>query len=494
MNQPTTLSRNELRSIARRAMIERGLLPDFSPAVLAETAAITEAPTDPVPPVRDLRGLLWASIDNDDSRDLDQLSVAQPMPGGVVKILVAVADVDAVVKRDSAIDGHARTNTTSVYTPAAIFPMLPEKLSTDLTSLGEGDERLAVVIEMTVAADGTLTQSDLYRAAVLNRAKLAYNGVAAWLDGTAPAPPRLAATPGLDEQLRIQDRVAQAMNARRHHHGALSLETPEARAVFEDDVLADLRPDEKNRAKELIEDLMIATNGVTARYLEGQGFPALRRVLRSPERWERIVELAAQTGERLPPQPDAHALEEFLAKRRQADPVRFPDLSLSVVKLLGAGEYVLELPGEQTSGHFGLAVKEYTHSTAPNRRFPDLVTQRLLKAAMVRGPVPYANDELDMLARHCTEQEDNAAKVERQVRKSAAALLLAPRIGERFDAIVTGASVKGTWVRIFQPTVEGKVIRGFAGLDVGDRVRVELVHTDIERGFIDFVRSREGAP
>jgi exoribonuclease R len=286
--------------------------------------------------------------------------------------------------------------------------------------------------------------------------------------------------------------VAQTMKTLRHQHGALSLETPEAHAVFEGDVLADLRPDEKNRAKGLIEDFMIAANGVTARYLEQRGVPSLRRILRSPERWQRIVELAAQTGERLPPQPDAHALEAFLTKRREADPVRFPDVSLSVVKLLGAGEYVLELPGAQTGGHFGLAVKDYTHSTAPNRRFPDLVTQRLLKAAMAGRPVPYSVDELGALARHCTEQEDNAAKVERQVRKSAAALLLAPKIGERFDAIVTGASSKGTWVRIFQPPVEGKVMLGFEGLDVGDRVRVELVHTDVERGFIDFVRLREG--
>ena len=303
--------------------------------------------------------------------------------------------------------------------------MLPERLSTDLTSLGEGRERLAIVIEMTVAADGTVTHSDLYRAIVLNHAKLAYDGVAAWLDGTAAPPPRVAAVPGLDEQIRVQDRMAQAMKILRHQHGALSLETPEAHAVFEGDVLAGIRPDEKNRARELIENFMVAANGVTARYLDRQGFPSLRRVLRSPERWERIVELGAQTGERLPGQPDARALEEFLAKRRQADPVRFPDLSLCVVKLLGAGEYVLELPGAQAEGHFGLAVKDYTHSTAPNRRFPDLVTLRLLKAALAGGPVPYTNDELSTLAQHCTQQEDNAAKVERQVRKSAAALLLA---------------------------------------------------------------------
>jgi exoribonuclease-2 len=469
-------------------MIQRGLLPDFSPAVLAETDAVRGAAAQTDPAIRDLRGLLWCSIDNDDSRDLDQLSVAEPTSRGTVTIRVAVADVDAVVREGSAIDGHARTNTTSVYTAAEIFPMLPEKLSTDLTSLGEGQARLAIVIEMEVAADGTVTESDVYRAVVLNRAKLAYNSVAAWLDGSAPAPPRLAAVAGLDQQLRTQDKVAQAMKRLRHQHGALSLDTLEARVVFDGEVLADLRPDEKNRGKELIEDLMIASNGVTAKYLERKGYPSLRRVLRAPERWGRIVDLAAGVGGRLPSQPSARALEEFLGERRQADPVGFPDLSLSVVKLLGSGEYVVQVPGQAVDGHFGLAVRDYTHSTAPNRRFPDLVTQRLLKAAMAGRPSPYAGDGLDGLARHCTDQEDNAAKVERQVRKSAAALLLASRIGQRFDAIVTGASDKGTWVRIFRPAAEGKVVRGFQGLDVGDRARVELVHTDVQRGFIDFAR------
>ncbi len=472
-------------------MLERGLLPDFSPAAMAETAKVTAAPATGGGSIRDLRSLLWASIDNDDSRDLDQLSVAQPMANGGVKILVAVADVDAVVTRDSAIDEHAHANTTSVYTPAAIFPMLPERLSTDLTSLAEERARLAIVIEMTVAADGTVADSDVYRAAVVNRAKLAYDAVAAWLDGSQPPPPHVTSLPRIDEQLRIQDRVAQAMKTRRHKHGALTLETREPRAVFDGEALTDLRPDERNRAKELIEDFMIAANGVTARYLESRGVPSLRRVLRTPERWERIVALAAGTGERLPPQPDARALEAFLAHRRTADPTRFPDVSLAVVKLLGRGEYVLQGPGADAAGHFGLAARDYTHSTAPNRRYPDLVTQRLLKAALAREPAPYRTDELTALAAHCTMQEDNATKVERRVRKSTAALLLAPRIGERFDAIVTGASPKGTWVRLRQPAVEGKVVRGVAGLDVGDRVRVELVHTDVERGYVDFARARE---
>jgi hypothetical protein len=319
----------ELQSIAHAAMLQRGLLPDFSPAVIAETNQITRAAEASGAAVRDLRGLLWASIDNDDSLDLDQLSVAEPAAGGAVKILVAIADVDALVKKDSAIDGHAWTNTTSVYTAGEIFPMLPEKLSTDLTSLGEGQERLAIVIEMVIARDGTVTASDMYRAVVRNRAKLAYNAVAAWLEGTAPAPPKLAALPGLDEQLRIQDRAAQALKRVRHANGALRLETLEVRAVFDDGVLADLLPDEKNRAKELIEDFMIAANGVTAKYLEKKGLPSLRRVLHTPRRWDRIVALAAESGERLPLTPDAAALDAFLSKRRQVDPAHFPDVSLS---------------------------------------------------------------------------------------------------------------------------------------------------------------------
>ena len=485
--------KEELQSIAHEAMLQRGLLPDFSPAVMAQTSHITQAAVASGATIRDLRDLLWASIDNDDSRDLDQLSVAESMADGAVKILVAIADVDALVRKDSAIDGHAWTNTTSVYTAAELFPMLPEKLSTDLTSLGEDQERLANVVEMVIATDGTVIASDIYQAIVLNRAKLAYSSVAAWLEGTAPAPPKLAAIPGLAEQLRIQDRAAQALRQVRHTHGALRLETLEVRAVFDDGALADLLPDEKNRAKELIEDFMIAANGVTARYLESKGLPSLRRVLRTPKRWDRIIALAAESGERLPLTPDAAALDAFLTKRRQIDPARFPDISLSVVKLLGSGEYALEVPGQPSEGHFGLAVRDYTHSTAPNRRFPDLVAQRLLKAALTGQPLPYTNDELAILARHCTDQEDNAAKVERQVAKSAAALLLAPRIGTRFDAIVTGASDKGTWARISRPTTEGKIIRGFEGLDVGDRVHVELVHTDVARGFIDFAAVRQRA-
>jgi VacB/RNase II family 3'-5' exoribonuclease len=482
--------RHDLTAIARRVMTERGLLPDFSPAVMGEVARIQAATADGDPGARDLRGLPWCSIDNDDSRDLDQLTVAEPLPGGAVKVLVAVADVDAAVTQGSAIDGHARHNTTSVYTAAAIFPMLPERLSTDLTSLGEGQDRVALVVEMVVKDDGTLAGSDLYRAVVHNRAKLAYNAVAAWLEGTGAMPDRAAAD--MEAQIRLQDQVAQRLGEVRHRHGALTLEAVQARPVFDGEVLTDLEVEGTNRAKALIEDFMIAANGVTARYLEARSYPSLRRVLRSPERWERIVALAAGLGGRLPAEPDAAALEAFLTKRRRADPLRFPDLSLAVVKLMGRGEYVVEFPGQTVPGHFGLAVQAYTHSTAPNRRFPDVIAQRLLKAALARRPAPYPSAELEELAQHCTEAEDRANKVERQVGKSAAALLLEPRIGERFDALVTGASDKGTWVRILRPPVEGKLVHGADGLDVGDRVRVELIGTDVERGHIDFARSGSG--
>ena len=477
-----------LQGIAHRAMLEQGLVPDLPPRALAELDGIRGPATRAEPATRDLRDLLWCSIDNDDSRDLDQLTVAAAMPGGATKLLVAIADVDAVVKQRSALDDHARENTTSVYTVAETFPMLPEKLSTDLTSLNQASDRLAIVIEMVLAGDGSLQGSDVYGGMVRNRAKLAYNGVAGWLEGKGPMPEAIGPVGGLDQNLRLQDRVAQQLKALRHQHGALDLETIEARPVFDGDELKDLEADTRNRAKDIIEDFMIAANGVSARYLASRNLPSLRRVVRVPKRWDRIVELAAERGTTLPREPDARALDQFLVAAKAADPLRFPDLSLSVIKLLGAGEYVVELPGASVTGHFGLAVKDYAHSTAPNRRFPDLITQRLLKAAMAGRPLPYANDELTALARHCTEAEDAAKKVERQVTKSAAAILLQPRIGEQFDAIVTGAADKGTWVRLLQPPVEGRLESGFEGLDVGHRLRVQLVRTDVERGYIDFKR------
>ncbi len=483
-----------LQSIANQAMLERGLLPDFSAAALAELdgiqapAGVNGESAGTASGVRDLTDLLWASIDNDDSLDLDQLTVAETLPGDKVRIRVAVADVDALVKDGSAIDEHARHNTTSVYTAAEIFPMLPEKLSTDLTSLNFGEERLAVVVEMVVGADGTVDGSDIYRARVRNHAKLAYNSVAAWLDGDGPLPEGIAAVNGLAENLRVQDRVAQSLKHLRHVNGALSLETIEAKPVFDGDQIRDLEVDEKNSAKEIIEDFMIAANGVTARYLAAKKFPSIRRVVRTPKRWDRIVELAREHGFMLPLTPDSAALDKLLVTEKAADPIRFPDLSLAVIKLLGAGEYVAELPGGTAPGHFGLAVKDYAHSTAPNRRYPDLITQRLVKAAIAGRTAPYSFAQLDVLAKHFTEEEDAANKVERQVGKSAAALLLESRIGEQFDAIVTGASEKGTWARLLSIPVEGKVVRGFEGVDVGDRIRVQLMSVSVERGFIDFKR------
>jgi len=478
-----------LQSIAQRAMLARGLRPDFSAAALAEVDRM-QAPTSVRgESVRDLTGLLWASIDNDDSLDLDQLTVAEALPGDQVTIRVAVADVDALVKNDSAIDEHARHNTTSVYTAAEIFPMLPEKLSTDLTSLNFEEERLAVVVEMVIGADGSLQGSDIYRARVRNHAKLAYSSVAAWLEGNGAVPEEITAVAGLAENLRLQDRAAQSLKSLRRAQGALSLETIEAKPVFDGDQIRDLEVEGKNRAKEIVEDFMIAANGVTARYLAARKFPSIRRVVRTPKRWDRIVELARELSFRLPADPDSVALDEFLVTAKAADPLRFPDLSLAVIKLLGAGEYIAELPGAKAPGHFGLAVKDYAHSTAPNRRYTDLITQRLLKAAIAGQATPYSFAELDVLARHFTAQEDAANKVERQVAKSAAALLLQSRVGEQFDAIVTGASPKGTWARLLAIPVEGRVVRGFEGVDVGDRMRVQLSAVDVERGFIDFKKA-----
>jgi VacB/RNase II family 3'-5' exoribonuclease len=485
MSHPISKTRADLRSIARQAMLDRGLLPDFSPEALAQTKALAHAATDRN--VRNLSDRLWVSIDNDDSRDLDQLSVAEPLSTGSVRILVAIADVDSLVQRGSPIDEHALHNTTSVYTAGQIFPMLPERLSTDLTSLGQAQERLALTIDMVVSADGTVTESDIYRALVVNKAKLAYNGVGSWLEGKSPAPAALGSA-ALQEQVRLQDRVAQALGQVRHKLGALTLETVQTNAVFDGDTLRDLIPETKSRAQDLIENLMVAANEHAACWLRSKGFPSIRRVLRTPQRWDRIVALASERGEKLPQSPDPVALNAFLAKRRAADPDHFPDLSLAVIKLLGRGEYAVELPGEQAQGHFGLAVNDYMHATAPNRRFPDLMTQRLLKAALAGSPPPYSTNELDELAAHCTEQEDNAAKVERRVGKSAAALLLEPRIGQTFDALVTGAADKGTWARLIAPPVEGRIVQGFEGLDVGQRVRVKLIHTDVARGFIDFAR------
>jgi VacB/RNase II family 3'-5' exoribonuclease len=477
-------ARDILQHIAVRAMIDYGLEPELPPQAVAEARQLHDAPVEGL---RDLRALSWSSIDNDESRDLDQLEVAVE-EHGTVRLLIAVADVDALVPKGSALDAHAGMNTTSVYTAARIFPMLPEELSTDRTSLNENEDRPALVVDMRVGEDGALAGADVYRAAVRNRAKLTYSAVAAWLDGKGPAPSALGRVQDLERQLRTQDRLATLLRARREQEGALDFDRAEIKPIMGDGIVKDLQVESSNRARDMIESFMIAANGVTARFLTSQGWASIRRVVRAPKRWPRIVEIAATHGTTLPDTPDARALEQFLTTRRQAEPDAFGDLSLSILKLLGRGEYVADAPGGEEEAHFALAESNYTHSTAPNRRFPDLVTQRLVKAVLGRAHAPYSLAQLTPLAEHCTKQEDAATKVERRVRKSAAALWLADRIGQEFDAVVTGASEKGTWVRLYRPPVEGKLERGFEGLDVGDRLRVRLVKTDAERGFVDFVR------
>ena len=473
----------DMVAVARRVLQENGFEPDFPAGLEASIPA-----TSPDEPARDLTQLPWSSIDNDDSRDLDQIEVAERLPDGAIRVLVGIADVDALAPRDSLVDQHARANTCSLYTGVHIFPMLPEVLSTDRTSLLEdGRTRLSVVTDYIVRADGSIddTQTQIYIARVLNKAKLVYEHVGAWLehDGERPHGGRV-----IEDQLRLQDEAACKLRALRHMHGALDFETIEARPVMKNGEIVDLEVAHKNRAKQLIEDLMIAANTATAKYLESHGHSSIRRIVPKPRRWDRIVALAASYGATLPAEPSSVALAGFLAARRQADPERFVDISLSVVKLLGPGEYALQRATDPDFGHFGLAVDDYAHSTAPNRRYPDLITQRLLKQCQLQRAQAYTDDELAELAAHCTERENAARKVERTMRKVAAARLLSSHIGEPFDAIVTGVGDHGTFVRLVHPPAEGRVVRGEQGMDVGDRVRVRLVDTAPERGFIDFAR------
>jgi exoribonuclease-2 len=476
--------RQELQAIARQAMRTYGLEPDFPAGARSQLAAL-HAPS--VNGLRDLRSLPWSSIDNDDSRDLDQIEVCV-QDGSRMRLLIGVADVDALVAKDSPLDAHARTNTTSVYTPAVNFPMLPPELSTDRTSLNEGQDRSAMVVELHLDAQGALVDFDVYGATVRNQARLSYSAVAAWLDGGGAAPAPIAGDRVLQDQIRVQDRIASQLQALRDEEGALEFDRSELRPVVDESGVRELKSETPNRAKEIIENFMVTANGATARFLSARGLPSVRRVVKTPERWTRIVDLASTRGGSLPAQPDARALQAFLKAQRAADPEDFGDLSLSVIKLLGRGEYVAEAAG-QPSAHFALAVGNYTHSTAPNRRFPDLITQRLLKAAIARTSTPYALPELSRLAEHCTRQEDAANKVERLTRKAAAALLLSDRIGETFTGVVTGAGPKGTWVRLTGMPVEGRLERGFEGADVGDRLHVRLLSTDPRRGFIDFGRA-----
>jgi len=478
----------DLQAVARQVMLAHGFDPDFPPAVLQEVAALKSKP--PVPStndLRDLRDLLWSSIDNDTSRDLDQIEVAQSLGTGDVKLLIGIADVDSYVPKQSSIDEHAASQATTVYTGVRNFSMLPEVLSTGLTSLLEGQDNAAVVIEFVVSDDGHVKSSDLYRALVRNKAQLTYNAVGAWLEGKGSMPPKVVASTDLQAQLQLQNSAAQALRQQRYRHGALDIETIEVRPVLLNDTVTDVVKQEKNRATELIEDFMIAANEVVARALANVS--SLRRVVKTPERWDRIVQLAAEQGGSLPAQPDSKALNDFLSARKAADPDHYADLSLAVIKLMGPGEYVLERPGDPAVGHFGLAVQDYTHSTAPNRRFADLLTQRLLKALIGNRGGVYSDSELESIAKNCTLKEDSARKVEREMTKRMAAIAMQSRIGQVFDAIVTGAGSKGTFVRILQPHVEGMLVQGQQGVDVGDSLRVKLVRTDVQHGYIDFTRA-----
>ena len=478
----------DLQAVAKTVVQQHGFQPDFAPEVQQQLQQLRANP--PLiaagATVRDLRSLLWSSIDNDTSRDLDQIEVAERLPNGDVKVLIGIADVDAFVPKQSAIDRHAAREATTVYTGIRNFPMLPEELSTGKSSLLENQDRLSVVIEFVVDPSGHVSGGEVYRALVRNQAQLQYNSIGAWLEGAAAAPPKVAASADLQAQLRLQDEVAQKLRSRRYENGALDLQTDEVYPLVLNAQVVDVVNQQKNHATELIEDFMIAANGVVARLLDKVS--SLRRIVKQPERWDRIVQLAAGYGEKLPATPDSKALNDFLVKRSTADPDHFADLSLSVIKLIGPGEYVLERPGDPEAGHFGLAVQDYTHSTAPNRRFADIVTQRIIKSLLASQPNPYSDDELSAIAANCTARGDAARKVEREMAKRMAAVAMQNRIGATFDAIVTGATPKGTFVRVAQPRVEGLLAQGQQGVDVGDKLRVKLIRTDVQHGFIDFAR------
>ena len=474
----------DLKGAARRAVLDAGFEPELDSAAKAQLDKIS-GPAPVVPDIKDLRDKPWSSIDNKESRDLDQIEYAEKLPNGDVRLVVGIADVDALVPKGSPLDKHAFANCTSVYTGVDVFPMLPEKLSTDCTSLNEGEDRVIIAIETVVDANGEVASYDVYRAIGRNNAKLAYDDVGEWLDSGGTLD-KVTDNGILTQQLQLQAEASKRLKDERARNGALEFDTIEATPIAKDGKVVDLRVIHKNRARDLIEDFMIASNVAIARFLEARGRSGIRRVVREPERWDRIVELAARYGEKLPTEPSSLALSQFLIKRRSADPDRFPDLSTSIVKLMGPGIYALDLPGTDPGGHFGLATHDYTHATAPNRRYADLVTQRLVKAVLENAPPPYSDDELSAIAKQCTEREDAENKVERKVRKTVAALLLSDRIGDSFDAIVTGAGSKATFVRTVHPPAEGMVVRGQKGFDVGDKVRVKLVRADPQKSYIDF--------
>lgn len=485
---PPTFSPIDLTELARKTLLERHLLPAIPQQVQQEVDAI-ESPAKPdLSSVKDLRDKLWLSIDNEDTKDLDQITYAEVISTTQTKLFIAIADVDCLVKKGSMIDEYAQQNTTSIYTPSKVFPMLPEKLSTNFSSLLENQDRLAIVIEASIASDGAIAQYQVYSAYVRNKARLNYWQVATWLDKQGASSIPLDHVEGLDKQIRLHDQIARQLQEYRHQQGSLVLDLAESRPIVRKDSMIQMSFDERNRARELIENCMITANTIAAYCLRDGNRPIFCRIVRVPARWDRIVAIARQYGEHLPDDPDVKSLDFFLLKRRLEDPLHFSDLSLTIVKLLGKGEYVIRYPNEIEKEHFSLGIKDYARSTAPNRRYPDLINQRLIKSILLKESLPYTTSELEWLAKHCTRKEDEVEKVQRKMRKAATIIFLAPQLNEVFDGIVTGAGPKGTWVRISHPFIEGKLIQGFEELDVGDPVKVRLVHLDIEKGFIDFVR------
>lgn len=472
---------------AHQAMIENGFEPEFGVGVSEQLKEIeNNAGSLMDPKVKDLRQLLWSSIDNARSRDLDQIEWAEQLPNSDIRVLVGIADVDSIVKKDTPIDRHAAKNTVTVYTESKIFPMMPEELSTGLTSLNEGEDRQAIICDMIVKENGDVPESTFYRATVNNSAKLAYEDIGPWLDNKAEIPAKVAGSKGLSEQIELQHEAAARLQAYRTRKGSLEFESIESAAVVEDGRIKGITSVVSNAARKLIENFMVAANVEMAEFLENQGALSIRRVVKTPERWDGITRIASEFGETLPDQPDQPALAAFLAKRRAADPDHFPDLSLSIIKLIGSGEYVVQRPGEDAGGHFGLAVNDYSHSTAPNRRFTDIVVQRLVKAVIDGRPSPYTAEELDAIAAHANDQEKAARKVERKMRKIVAATVMQRHVGERFDAIVTGDTPAGVFARILRPPVDGRIVRGEERLDVGDKVNVKLLSANPKNGFIDF--------
>jgi exoribonuclease-2 len=472
----------DLAAAAHLEMLHEGFHPDFPPGTDEQIEAIRQSPPS-TQGLKDLRGLLWSSIDNDTSRDLDQIEYAEKVDGGI-RVKVGIADVSARVEIGTPIDQHAADQTVTVYTAVKNFSMLPEELSTDLTSLEPDEDRVAVVIEFLVTPSGEVGESTIYGALVRNHAQLTYRKVGAWLEGHG----ELDVKPELQAQLKLQDEAAQLLREQRHRLGALDFDRQEAVPILTNSHIAGLEVAKRTRANDLIEDFMVAANSVMAMTLSRAGASSIRRVVKTPERWPRIVDLAARYGTKLPAEPDSAALNDFLKQCKAQDPVHYEDISLAVIKLMGPGIYMLLKPGDPHQGHFGLAAHDYTHSTAPNRRFSDLVTQRLIHAVMQKKTAPYTDEELDAIATNCTLKEDAARKVERTSEKRAAAVVLHNRIGEMFDGVVTGVTPKGVFVRALSLLVEGRVMRGEQGLDVGDRVRVKLIGTNPRLGFIDFGR------